>query len=54
MVDSLPMKNIVTKHVTILTLSTKMADSKIKTLALTILSFFSMQPLEKPKSDYKQ
>ena len=49
MVDSLPMKNIATKHVTILT---KMADSKIKTHALTILRFFSMQPLEKSKSDY--
>ena len=30
----------------------KMADSKIKTCALTILSFSSLQPLEIPKSDY--
>ena len=41
-----PIKYIVTKCMSIISLSTKMADSLNKHCARTILSFFSMQPMK--------
>ena len=49
--NSCKQPNFVNVAALVLTLSTKMADSKIKTHAQTYLSYLSMQLSEKSKSD---